>query len=524
MNRRKFIQNYLPAGFMVPSFMNGIGIKAFDAGHTMLNNLLLPGAENDRVLVLVQLTGGNDGLNTVIPIEYYSNYANARKNIKIAESAALRIGNIQHVGLHPAMTGMQQLFNDHKLTIVQSVGYPQPNFSHFRATDIWMSASSSNEFLNTGWLGRLLDETYPGFPTGYPNNSMPDPLAIQIGSITSLSLQGPSQPMGMSISNTTNYYSFFNNQIDPAPASNAGKELTYVREIAKQTQKYGDVIKNASSKVTQQSPYPTSNSLADQLKIVARLIKGGLKTKIYLVSFGGFDTHSAQAVTTDTATGTHARLLKSVSDAIKAFQDDLKFLGVEDRVMGMTFSEFGRRILSNGSNGTDHGAAAPLFIFGSKVNHGVLGKTPLIPTTAAVGDNIPYQYDFRSIYASLLSNWLCVNANTLNKVMLKNFQDLPLTKVGTCSVLNPVGNTESFLNIYPNPFHGKISLQFKTEGGHTLLQILDGSGRLIKVITEGMFDKGTFKAEMDGHFLSPGIYYIRLQNELIQEVKSAMKY
>jgi uncharacterized protein (DUF1501 family) len=171
MNRRNFIQNYLPAGFMVPSFMNGIGIKAFDAGHTMLNNLLLPGAENDRVLVLVQLTGGNDGLNTVIPIEYYGNYANARKNIKIAESAALRIGNIQHVGLHPAMTGLQQLFNDQKLSIVQSVGYPQPNFSHFRATDIWMSASSSNEFLNTGWLGRLLDETYPGFPSGYARST-----------------------------------------------------------------------------------------------------------------------------------------------------------------------------------------------------------------------------------------------------------------------------------------------------------------------------------------------------------------
>ena len=524
MNRRKFIQNYLPAGFMVPSFMNGIGIKAFDTGHTLLNNILLPGAENDRVLVMVQLTGGNDGLNTVIPLEYYSNYANARKNIKISEGEVLSLQNIHHTGLHPAMTGLQELYNDQKLAIVQSVGYPQPNFSHFRATDIWMSASASNEFLNTGWLGRLLDETYPGFPSGYPNTIMPDPLAIQIGSITSLSLQGPAQPMGMSISNTTNYYSFFNNQIDQAPNSNAGRELNYVREIAKQTQKYGDVIKYASSKVTQQSIYPTSNSLADQLKIVARLIKGGLKTKIYLVSYGGFDTHSTQVVTTDTKTGNHARLLKAVSDAIKAFQDDLKFLNIEDRVMGMTFSEFGRRIMSNASNGTDHGAAAPLFIFGSKVNPGIIGKNPLIPPSPTIGDNIPYQYDFRSIYASLLSNWLCVDAATLNKVMLKNFQDLPLTKLGTCSVLNPVGNKDSYLNIYPNPFYGKISIQFKTEGGHTLLQIIDGSGRLIKNITEGIFNKGTYKAEMDGYFLKPGIYYIRLQNEIIQEVKSALKY
>ena len=274
---------------MVPSFINGIGIRAFEAGDSFLNNLLLPAADNDRVLVMVQLTGGNDGLNTVIPLEYYNNYFNARKNIGIKESAVLKLGSSAKIGLHPSMTGLAQMYKDNQLAIVQSVGYPQPSFSHFRATDIWMTASSSNEFLNTGWLGRFLDETFPGFPTGYPNNTMPDPLAIQIGSITSLSLQGPSQPMGMSISNTTNYYNFFNNQIDPAPASNAGKELTYVRDIAKQTQKYGDVIKNASGKVTQQSTYPSGNSLADQLKIVARLIKGGLKTKMYLVSFGGFD-------------------------------------------------------------------------------------------------------------------------------------------------------------------------------------------------------------------------------------------
>ena len=509
---------------MIPSFMNGIGIKAFEQGHTFLDNLLLPTQENDRVLVIVQLIGGNDGLNTVIPLEYYNNYANARKNIKIGESSVLKIGSVKNVGLHPALVGLQSLFNDHKLCIVQSVGYPQPNFSHFRATDIWMSGSASNEFLNTGWVGRFLNETFPGFPNGYPNANMPDPLAIQIGSMTSFSLQGPSQPMGMSISNTTNYYNFFNNQVDLAPASNAGKELSYVRDIVKQSQKYGDVIKNASNKVTQQAVYPTGNSLADQLKIVARLIKGGLKTKIYLVSYGGFDTHSTQVVTSDTNTGTHARLLKTVGDAIKSFQDDLDFLGIGDRVLGMTFSEFGRRILSNASNGTDHGAAAPLFIFGNKVYPGIVGNTPLIPTSATANDNIPYQYDFRSIYASMLSNWLCVDSTTLNKVMLKNFQDLPLTKVGTCSVLNPVGDPLKLLTIYPNPFHNNISIQFKSEGGHSLLQLIDGAGKLIATINEGSYPKGTYKANFDGTNLSAGNYYIRYQNEIMQEVKAAIKY
>jgi uncharacterized protein (DUF1501 family) len=523
MDRRKFIQNYLPAGMMVPSFVNGMGIKAFNPGHSFLNNLLLPAGDNDRVFVLVQLNGGNDGLNTVIPLDRFSNYVSARKNIFIDESKVLKLDGNRRVGLHPAMTGMQQMYNEGKLHIVQSVGYPQPSFSHFRATDIWMSASSSNQILNTGWVGRFLDEVYPGFPTGYPNQTMTDPLAIQIGSVTSMALQGPAQPMGMSISNPSSFYNLVNNQIDPTPNTNAGKELKFIREMTNQTQQYGGVIKAANAKVTVQNPYPTSNSLADQLKIVARLIKGGLKTKIYMVNYGGFDTHSSQVNSGDTSTGNHAKLLGSVSDAIKAFQDDLKYLGVEDRVVGMTFSEFGRRILSNASMGTDHGSAAPVFIFGTKVQQGVSGDTPSIPVTATVGDNIPYQYDFRSVYSSILANWLCVDSTMLNNVLLKNFQNLPITDLGTCSVINPVGNVDDRIVLYPNPFHKTLSIQFKTDGGHTFIQVLDGAGRLIKILLDRDFQAGTYKVDFDGEHLPAGIYYVRLQNMVYQKVKAALK-
>jgi uncharacterized protein (DUF1501 family) len=255
---------------------------------------------------------------------------------------------------------------------------------------------------------------------------MTDPLSIQIGSITSLTSQGPSVNMGMSISSTSSFYNLINGVQDPAPNTKAGKELTYVRNIARQTQQYATVIKEAAAKVTQQSTYPSNNTLADQLKIVARLIKGGLRTRIYMVSYGGFDTHSSQTNTTDTTTGAHATLLRNVSTAIKAFQDDLKYLNIEDRVIGMTYSEFGRRIKSNASGGTDHGSAAPMFLFGKNILPGVLGDTPKIPATATVNDNLPYQYDFRSIYATLLSNWLCVKETDLQQVMLKNFQLLPL--------------------------------------------------------------------------------------------------
>jgi uncharacterized protein (DUF1501 family) len=523
MKRKDFLYGSIPAAAMLPDLINGYSIKAFNSQSPLVQALMRGNTLTDHVLVIVQLSGGNDGLNMVIPVADYSKYYNARTNVAIPENRVLPISGVTGTGLHPSMTGLQGLFADGKAKLIQAVGYPQPNFSHFRATDIWMSGSDSRQVLNTGWLGRFLDEMYPGFPIGYPNSTMTDPLAIQIGSVTSLTLQGAAQPMGMSISNPSSFYSFVNNQIDPAPNSYAGKELSFVREMSKQTQKFGEVIKAANAKVTTQSPYPTSNSLADQLKIVARLIKGGLKTKIYMVNYGGFDTHSNQTVAGDTSIGYHATLLGNVSNAIKAFMDDLKFQGVEERVVGMTYSEFGRRILSNGSTGTDHGAAAPLFVFGAMVQAGVSGTTPILPIKATVGDNVPYQYDFRSIYASILSNWLCVNDTTLNNVMLKNFQKLPLTKLGTCSILNPVGNPDQLIVVYPNPFHKKVTIQFKSAGGHTMIQVMDSAGRLVKILIDANFEAGTFRVDFDGEHLPAGLYYIRLQNQVIQQVKSVIK-
>jgi hypothetical protein len=242
-----------------------------------------------------------------------------------------------------------------------------------------------------------------------------------------------------------------------------------------------------------------------------------------MVNYGGFDTHANQVESGNNGSGTHARLLGNVSSAIKAFMDDLVYLGIDDRVLGMTFSEFGRRILSNASRGTDHGAAAPLFVFGSKVQGGISGNNPFIPANVIVGDNIPYQYDFRSIYASLLSNWLCVDSGILNSVMLRNFQNLPLTKLGTCSVLNPVGNPDQLIVVYPNPFYKTITIQFKALGGHTLIQILDGAGRLVKILFDKEISAGTYRTDFNGEHLPAGIYYVRLQNQSLQQVKSVMK-
>jgi len=522
MKRREFLQSTLPA-VVLPAVLNGYSIKAMGASSPLVS--LLEGTTlTDHVLVIVQLSGGDDGINTVIPLEFYSKYYNARTNIAIAETKALKLNGNNKVGLNPAMTGMQALFNDGKLGIVQAVGYPQPSFSHFRATDIWMTGSESNEVLISGWAGRYLNYEYPNFPNGYPTDSMKDPLAIQIGSITSLALQGPSANMGMSISNPTSFYNFINGVQDPAPNNNAGKELSFVRSVAKQTQQYATVIKDAALNVTVQSTYPANNSLAAQLQIVARLVKGGLKTKVYIVNYGSFDTHSLQANALDTSTGTHANLLKNVSDAIKAFQDDLKYLGVEDRVMGMTFSEFGRRIKSNASGGTDHGAAAPVFIFGKNAIPAVLGNTPDIPVNATVNDNIPMQYDFRSVYASMLENWLCVKNADLQQILLKNFQSLPIVNTASCKMVNPDLSGASLIANYPNPFGSHTEIKFTTTGGHTLVQIMDTLGRVIATPVDREYPlAGTYTVIFTSGALAAGVYYARLQNGAIQQVRAMLK-
>ncbi len=519
MKRRDFLRTTVPAT-VLPAVINGFSVKAFGA-ESPLAQLLNGSTPNDHVLVIVQLNGGNDGLNTVIPIENYSNYFNARSNIAIPENKILSL--TAKTGLNPAMTGMKAMYDEGKLSVVQAAGYPAPNFSHFRATDIWMSASDSNQVIVNGWGGRYLNYDYPNFPVGYPNSTMPDPLGIQIGSTTSLTFQGPSVSMGMSISNPTSFYNLLNGIEDPAPNNNAGKELKYVRLVAKQTSAYTTVVKAAADQVGQQAPYPTNNPLADQLKIVARLVKGGLKTKIYMVSYGSFDTHSLQTSTTDPLVGSHATLLKNVSDAIKAFQDDLKFLSIEERVMGMTFSEFGRRIKSNSSVGTDHGAAAPMFLFGKNVIPKLWGDNPVIPATVNVNDNIPMQYDFRSVYASMLENWLCVKHADLQQIMLKDFQNLALVNNAGCQVVNPNASGSSYLEIWGTPFTQSTKIVYKTDGGHTLLQIFDTMGRLIKTPVDADLPAGSYSYYYDSGPLPAGVYYARLQNGSMQQVKAMIK-
>ena len=411
---------------MLPALLPGVSLRALVS--PFLRTVVRDEAQ-DRVLVLIQLSGGNDGLNTVIPLEYYDAYHSARANIAIPEDKVLRLDGFDGTGLNPAMPELQQLFNAGKLSIIQGVSYPQPNFSHFRATDIWLTGADAGVVLPTGWAGRYLDREYPHFPQDYPNVGMPDPLAIQVGSLVSPALQGPSLTMGMAISNPNSFYELIGDKAAPVDDSRAGDQLAYIREMSVKTDQYAGVIKKAAMKVTKQSDsYPAAgkNPLADQLKIVARLIAGGLQTRIYLVSMGGFDTHARQTDPTDTTTGAHAKLLAKLSEAINAFQHDLGYLQVENRVTGMTFSEFGRRIQSNASGGTDHGAAAPVIVFGEGVRPGIIGENPTWPSKLTVNDNLALQYDFRAVYSTLLEKWFRTDEAVTSAVLFKDYPTLPL--------------------------------------------------------------------------------------------------
>ncbi|MBK8088214.1 MAG: DUF1501 domain-containing protein [Chitinophagaceae bacterium] len=531
MNRRNFLRNTIPAAITMPSLLNGFSFTAFGADQTALGGLLQQATDTDHVLVLIQLNGGNDGINMVVPLDVYANYYNARTNVAIPQSKVLRLDGTDKAGLHPAMTDLQNLYNDGKMNVVQSVGYDNPNFSHFHATDIWMSGDTTTNRrsrVKTGWIGRYLETEFPGYPDAYPNNSMPDPLAIQISNVPTLDLQGSIYSMGLSITNPEKLYTFDNPFHDyPLTSAPANKELRFLRVISEKTKIYSDIIRTAYRKAATMATYPTENYLADQLKIVARLIKGGLKTRVYTVTIGGFDTHKRQVNASDTTTGAHAQLMKNLSTAIAAFQNDLPLMQLEDRVMGMTYSEFGRRIKSNASLGTDHGAAAPLIMFGKNAKKGILGNSPDIPADIQVVNNIPFQYDYRSVYASVLEQWFCVKQPALNDILLKNYQSLPLI-TGPCGVPDDIDDTNNNANdlvfkMWPSPYTINATIQFSTKGGHTMIQQINALGQVIKVITSQEYAAGTYNIDIYNDGLPPGAYFMRLQNGSLQKVITVMK-
>ena len=515
MNRKEFLQQLSLLSGGVAFGMSGVPVKAFAHNPFAVDME----ATNGKVLVLVQLAGGNDGLNTVIPFES-SVYYNKRANIAIQKEKVLALSS--QMGLNPGMTALKELYDNGKMTIVQNVGYASPNRSHFRSTDIWLTGSDANEMLDEGWAGRYLTKLYPGFPVQIPEQ----PMAVQLGSVESLLIQTDLGSTGVVFSNPTNFYNLVTGTTvdnEPVPATLAGDELKFMRQIATQSVAYSDIIKKKwDAAVKNVSPYPTTG-LGNQLKIVGELIGGGLQTPIYLTTIGGFDTHANQVVANATETGTHANLLKTVSDAVAAFQKDLEKRGLADKVVVMTFSEFGRRVTQNGTMGTDHGSAAPLFVIGNGVRGGLLGKNPNLNDLDSNGD-IKFEYDFRQVYTAILQDHLGVEAEVVKAIMgNKDFTALPIFKMSTGTVV--VGNQDfTFEQNAANPFSLYTSVVYSLKKPMDVKVVLyDMLGRELLILREGNLAAGVYTEFIEGTRLVPGHYLCAMKCDAGQKVIRILK-
>lgn len=411
-NRRGFLQTLGLAGAGT-LMLSKIPVQAANASPL---GAALSALENDRILVIIRLKGGNDGLNTVIPFYDYDNYQAVRQNIKITEAASFALSDDFRMPNY--MNSLLPLWNEGKMKIVHGVGYPNQNLSHFSSADIWASAGDNGDVVDTGYLGRYFEDLYPDYLVNPPDV----PPSVQIGSLGNLMFEGNETNYAFSVANPDQLEQIAQNgsQYDVVnlPDCEYGDQLGFVRGVTNTTYFYAEVIKNAYDSSTNEVNYDNT-SLSKQLAIVARLIKGNLGTKIYMVSLDGFDSHANEP-------DIHQELMPDVANAIKNFFDDLASANMDSDVLGMTISEFGRRVEENASQGTDHGTAAPVMLFGEGLNgNGFINSHPSLTDLDEDG-NLNFTTDFRSIYATVLEDWLCLDPTLVNTVLLDNYSRLPL--------------------------------------------------------------------------------------------------
>ena len=416
MKRRDFLHNLAHAS-VLPSIYGSLGFTNIDFQKFLTN------PNSRKKLILIRLDGGNDGLNTLIPMNKYSELTNVRPHVILPENKIIQLGK-NDLGLHPELSNFKSLFKENRLKIIQNVGYQRPDFSHFRSMDIWHSASDSNQYLTSGWIGRYLENIHPTYPEQYPTEQFPHPLAIELGQSSILST-GLSSVTSYSSYNPSDYREIIGNFDNSYPDDTVGKKLKFIQIITRQSNIYGEALRSSFEKGNNFDQYPNSN-LGRQLHVASSLIKGGLESKIYIASLGGFDTHEKQTDISDTTKGEHSNLMRDLNNSIGALFNDLDQNSKNEDVLVMTFSEFGRTIVSNGSYGTDHGTAAPLFIFGNKVDFSISGKNPDIPQNAEWQDNLEAEFDFRQVYYSVIKQWLGGNDDTAENVLFKKFDQLPI--------------------------------------------------------------------------------------------------
>jgi uncharacterized protein (DUF1501 family) len=394
VKRREFLQvgSLATASFFVPKFL-----KAFETGQ-----IVPPG---NKVVVILQLSGGNDGLNTVIPVRN-DIYYRSRPRLGIEREKTLSLTD--EVGLHPALTSFADAYNDGSLGILNSVGYPNPDRSHFRSMDIWHTGSTSTEYLNAGWVGRYLDAQCNG--CGKPTQ------ALEVDDVLSLALKGE-QSNGIAFKDPKRLFGTSNEKFFKDIAKHHGdhhdeKPVDYLYKTMAETVSSADYIFKQSNKNPSKAEYPRTE-LGNSLRTIASLIFSDINTKVYYVSLGSFDTHINQE-------SQQQRLFKEMNEAVGSFVKDLKANHRFNDVLFFSFSEFGRRVAQNASAGTDHGTANNMFLLSGELKEkGILNAMPDLADLDE-GD-LKYKVDFKNVYATVLNKWLEADDN---KILGKRYEKL----------------------------------------------------------------------------------------------------
>ncbi len=516
MKRRTFLQSLAATAAAAPIMLNGIPVRA----KTPLP-LLAQMQENaaDKILIIVQLFGGNDGLNTIIPADDPA-YQALRPKIGIQPLDAIKVGPIyMNDGLgRGSRGGMVQLLNTGYAAVVREIGYTPANLSHFRSTDIWLSGiidSDPNHHLSTGWVGRMLEKQYPTFPASLP----PDPLAIQVGGF-SLALTSTKGRMGVEVGDPSKQLgvsSFLDATDANAMGTHYSDEYAFIDDVAKRSNTYALNIRTAyaAGKAKLKATYG-SDGFGQQMASVAALIAGGLKTKVYVVSMGGFDTHVSQQ--TDGKTGLHPTLLSRLGDGCAQFMYDMVALGEADRVIGLTISEFGRRPAENGSLGTDHGAASVQFVFGTQVSSGVFQLQPLDLANLDENGDLPMQIDYRRTYMDVLTKWFGLTLADARIILQLPPDDITVTPLG---VIKPQAGIDGWkvgqpstlsLSNYPNPFSTNTTLQLTLESATDVtIDLSNVAGQRLGRVIQQHLAAGVHQIPLDamqiaGRQLASGTY------------------
>lgn len=493
-----------------------------------------------KKIVLIQLSGGNDGLNTIVPINQYDTYAILRPNIKLGNAGTSNgiinldttIPLIHQVGLHPSLTGFKSLYDNGLMRIIQGVGYPRQNGSHFKSTDLWLTGgdgTSANNNFESGWMGRFMEQYYNNFiNSNYP-------LGIQLGnSDNSLGFHGQTEH-GMSLNITgqspSGFYSIVNGlggtPPNNIPISEYGSLIQYIINNDTTTNTYAQTISNSFNSGTNTITYPNT-SLSNQLKTVARFISGGLQTKIYLVKLSGFDTHDKQVAANDTThIGSHANVLAQVSDAINNFITDLKNQNLGNDVVAVTFSEFGRKAGENASLGTDHGEIAPMFVFKNAINPGISGTN--INLSEAVATNNyqvkTVQHDYRRVFGTILQDWFGTNNQTLDLSFYDHTVNSGFTNnkladliksqhlVNSSCYTNTTLGTDRFektteVMVYPNPTSELITISVQNDNQINSTSLFSLDGKFIVTYNNSQISN---QFTINVQNLSSGFYYLKIE-------------